>query len=205
MIRPIKSKSKFNWGKLIIVVFLTLLIWIWADLALDEDWTIPNAKLEIAKPTNPALLANFEDGSQSISINEIVVKAPASTIADVSRDYAKGNVVFEFFVSPEQLEYESKGNYPLNLREFLQKNEQIRELGLTVESVEPKSVNIVVNELVKKSLTVQIIDEQNDIIRTASAEPSAVEMYVPSEWEGGALIAKVQLRKGEREQARTVP
>src|SRR3989339_1038783 len=36
-------------------------------------------------------------------------------------------------------------------------------------------------------------------------EPATVEMYVPSEWEGEALIAKVQLRKGEREQARTVP
>ena len=53
------AKTKFNWGKLIIVVFLTLLIWIWADLALDEELPISNAKLNIAKSTNRSLLVLF--------------------------------------------------------------------------------------------------------------------------------------------------
>ena len=197
------AKRKFNFGKLIVVVFLTLLIWIWADLAIDEEWVVPNAKLDIAKPANQALLAAFEGGDQSISIDEIVFKAPASKIADVRRAYSKGAIVFEFFVSPEQ-EYESKGTYTLNLGEFLQKNDQIRELGLTVESVEPKTINIVIKELVKKILSVQVFDEQNYLIRTAAITPDTIEMYVPDEWEGQALTAKVQLSRGEREQARTI-
>ena len=54
--------KKVKFSKLAIVIFLTILIWVWADRALDEPDTIYNATIIIGR-TSPKLWVSFDQGS----------------------------------------------------------------------------------------------------------------------------------------------
>ena len=51
--------KKLKPGKISIVVFLTALIWVWADLAQDDRLTLSDVRIEVAKSTDPSLWVNF--------------------------------------------------------------------------------------------------------------------------------------------------
>jgi hypothetical protein len=51
--------KKIKFGKIAIVVFLTVLIWVWADLARDEQLPLPDVVVEVAKSSNPELWVSF--------------------------------------------------------------------------------------------------------------------------------------------------
>ena len=53
--------KKIKYGKILVIVLLTVLIWVWTDLALDEEFTVSGVEISIAKSTNPALLVSFGD------------------------------------------------------------------------------------------------------------------------------------------------
>ena len=57
-------------------VIFTLLIWVFADLALDEELTISNLKLSVAKSVNPALWVTFS-GQSSVPLEKVVLKGSA--------------------------------------------------------------------------------------------------------------------------------
>ena len=191
---------KINYGKILLVIFLTVLIWVWADLALDDELPVSGATISIAKSTNPNLWVSFDDES-SVSIDNIVLKGPASRIGNARRKLNDGSLVLEFFLDAEQEGMVNPDKYPLDVLNFLKQSGQIKELGLTVESCEPDKLSVNVVKLVEKSLTVKCFDE-NGIILKAESMPSKVNMFVPEGWAGEALTAKVQLTRSEVEQAR---
>ncbi len=39
---------KIKYGKILVVVFITVVIWVWADLALDEKLTVSNVNITVA-------------------------------------------------------------------------------------------------------------------------------------------------------------
>jgi hypothetical protein len=47
--------GKFKYSKVAIVVLITVLIWVWADLAQDETVTVRRATISLAKTINPSL------------------------------------------------------------------------------------------------------------------------------------------------------
>ena len=49
-------------GKLLRVCLITLLIWIWADKALDETLTVANTKISVSKTLLPDLLVILNQG-----------------------------------------------------------------------------------------------------------------------------------------------
>ena len=194
--------KKVKFGKIVVVVFITVLIWVWADLALDEELTVSNVNISIAKSTNPSLWVSFNDES-STSIDEIVLKGPASRIADVKRELNDGSLVFEFFLDPEQEKtIAGPGEHSWGLLNFLRQNDQIKQLGLTVESCKPDTLSINVVELIKKALVVKCVDEAQNPVKTAAIEPAHIDMFVPEYWGGEELTAKVQLTRREIDQAR---
>jgi len=65
------------------------------------------------------------------------------------------------------------------------------------------SVNVV--GLVEKSLEVECLGEDQNPVKTKTIEPPKVDMFVPADWEGVKLIAKVQLTRSEIDQARLAP
>jgi hypothetical protein len=194
--------KKAKYGKILAVVFITVLIWVVADLALDEEYTVSNININVAKSTNPSLWVSFGD-EPSVSIDKMVLKGSASKIADVKRKLDDGSLVFEFFLDPERTEaITGPGKHTLNVLTFLRQSDQIKQLGLTVESCEPEMLSVNVVGLVKKLLTIKCIDETRSIIKAAAIEPKQLDMFVPEEWSGEKLTANVQLTRREIDQAR---
>jgi len=188
---------KNNYGKIALVVFLTVLIWIWADLAKTEEFTAPSATIR-AKST-PHLWVSF-NGKSSVSIGKIELKGPASKIAKVRRGLNDGSLSLEFFLDAEQAEA-IKGS-GLDVVDFLKNSNQIKLLGLTVESCEPNVIDVQVSKIVKKSLTVKCFGEDGAALEAESIVPQTVYMSVPDNWERAKLVAKVQLTAAEIERAR---
>ncbi len=190
--------KKVKYGKIAVVISITLLVWVWADLAKTEEFSVSSATI-VAKSTNPGLWVSFSDES-SASIARINFKGPTSKIAKVQGQLNDGSLVPEFFLDPEQQGLTEAGEYTLDVPTFLKKSKKIKELGLTVESCDPNTLSVNVVELVKKRLDVKCSDEDRNLIRGAIIEPAQVDIFVPRDWVGDA---KVQLTRREIEQART--
>jgi hypothetical protein len=192
---------KINYGKILLVIFLTVLIWVWADLALDEEHPIPSVTISVAKSTDPSLWVSFNE-EPAVSVDNVVLKGPASKIRDVRRKLNDGSLILSFFLDAEQEGMVNPGEYPLKVLNFLKQSRQIKQLGLTVESCEPDKLSVNVVKLVEKKLTVKCFDEDEIPLIKAESIPSKVDMFVPEDWEGEALTAKVRLTRSEVEQAR---
>lgn len=188
---------KINYGKILLVIFLTVLIWVWADLALDEELPVSSATISVAKSTNPNLWVSFDDES-SVSIANIVLKGPASRIGNARRKLNDGSLVLEFFLDAEQEGMVNPDEYPLDVLNFLKQSGQIKQLGLTVVSCDPNTLFVNVVELVKRPLAVKCFDEDKNLIRGAIIEPAQVNIFVPQDWVGDATV---QLTRSEVEQA----
>jgi hypothetical protein len=192
---------KIKLGKILAIASLTVLIWVWADLALDEQFTISNITVSVAKSTNPNFWVSFDDES-SVSVDKIALKGPASKVADVKRKLNEGSLIFEFFLDAETEGIVNPGEHHLSVLNFLRRSDQIRQLGLTVESCHPGTLPVSVVELVKKTLSVKCVDETQNPLNTAITEPAQVDMSVPVDWGGEKLVATVQLSRREIDQAR---
>ena len=195
---------KIKYSKIAIVIFLTILIWVWADLALDETSPVPGATIIVAE-SSPNLWVSF-GGKASTSIDNIVLKGPASKIAEIKREIGEGTLDLKFSLRPEWEGITAAGPYPLNVLDFIKGSDELRELsGLTVESCEPNTITVDVVELVERPLTVQCIDESGNTQKYESISQSTVNILVPSDWGRDKLVAQVKLTRNEIVQARKAP
>jgi len=197
---------KIKYSKIAIVIFLTILIWVWADLALDETFPVPGATIIVAE-SNPNLWVSF-GGKASISIDNIVLKGPASKIAEMKRELSEGTLNLKFSLYPEleEITAAAAGPFTLNVLDFIKGSAELRELsGLTAETCDPNTLTLDVVKLVERPLTVQCIDESGNSQKYESIEPSTVNALVPSDWGLDKLIAQVKLTRNEIEEARKAP
>jgi hypothetical protein len=196
--------SRFSYRKILATIVLTILIWVWADLALDEEFTISNARLIVAKSVNPALWVTFS-GQPAVTLEKIVLKGSARKVSDARQRINDGRFVPEFYFDPATERMATQGEHPLKVADYLKNADKIIQLGLTVISADPNTLTVSVVELQKKQLVVRCFDENQNPLKAASIEPAQVEAFVPAEREGAALEAKVVLNKREIEQARLSP
>jgi hypothetical protein len=190
-----------NLGKIVVTMFLTALIWVWADLALDEEYALTNAKISITKSVSPGLWVSF-DGQTTVGLKKLVLKGSKRRMAEARRRINEGSFVAEFFLDPEHEQMTKAGSYPLDPVSFLKGADKISQLGLTVASCDPNIVSVSVVELAKKQLTVKCIDTGQNPVKVSAIEPAQVTMFAPADWSGEALVAKVVLTQREVEQAR---
>ena len=196
--------KKIKFGKIAVVIFLTILIWVWADLAVEELFPVSNVPITISKSTNRALWVSFVDENESLvpvfTIKSIVLKGSASRTSDVDRKLKTGSLQLDFFLDAEQEGMDKLGKYPLDVLNLLRKSNQIRELGLAVQSCEPGKMTNKVVELVKKSLDIESVNESGYLEVVESIDPSPkVDMFVPTD---SRLTAQVQLTPRDIAQAR---
>lgn len=195
--------GKIKYGKIAVVIFLTVLIWVWADLALHEEHSVSNVPLTIAKSTNRAIWVNFVDENESLvpvyNLKTIVLKGPASKISKVRLKLKTGELQLDFFLDAEQEGMEKPDKYPLDVLSLLRKSDQLRELGLAVQSCDPNKLTVNVVELVEKLLDIECFDESGVSVKVESIEPSKVDMFVP---EDSRFTAQVQLTRSEIKQPR---
>ncbi len=193
-------------GKISIVVFLTFLIWVWADLSMDETLILSDVRIEVAKTTDPSLWVNFviENADPnlrtSVALEEVLLKGPASRITEVSRRKNRGDLDLNLFLVPEQEGLTDPETHSLNVLDFLRKNEEIRKLGLTVENCEPQRLSLVTCELEEQDVTVECVSIDPSL--QVTLDPSSVRAYVPV---GRTLQARIQLSPTEQNQAKSGP
>lgn len=203
----LKMLKQIKISKVAVVVFLTVLIWVWADLALDETFTVSGAVLTIddSAPNRWVSIG----GKTSVPIENIILKGPASKVSEIRRKIRdrlpSNSPPFEFFIDTEQEGMAEPNEYPtFDVRDFLRKNDQLRRLGLTVESCKPANFTVKVVLLLEKSLPVQCFDENGNSLKFESVVPPTVSMFVPENW-GRNEPARVTLTAREIEPARINP
>jgi len=174
--------KKIKYGKLLAVVFLTCLIWVWADRRLDEDYVVRDkVMISIAKSATPNLWMSF-GGESSASIKEVKFRGPVSKVDGVRRELNEGSLVLDdLFLEPEQEEgMTGSGEHKWDV------------LG---------TLFVDVCELLKKSLKVECVSEGRIPIEDAICDPATVEMFVPEDKD----TAEVLLTRSEIGQAMSAP
>lgn len=190
---------KINYGKILVVVFITVLIWVWADLALDEELPDKPAVIVIDESATPKLWVSFNQ-NRTADI-KITLSGPHAAIAEEQRKLKRGErLEFDFDAAQEKMD--EPGSYTLSLLPFFQRNKEIKRLGLTVKSCEPEKLDVQVVRLVKNPLTVECVGENKMPLKVESIDPPTIDMLVPEDWSGEKLIAKVLLMRREIDQAR---
>ncbi|HNY77273.1 MAG: hypothetical protein RBS72_02570 [Sedimentisphaerales bacterium] len=192
-------------GKISIVVFLTVLIWVWSDLAQDEPISLSNyVTITVARPSDAALWVSFEGPESAllptVTIDTVDLKGPASRVTEVDRKRKKGELPLDLFVSPEEEGWTQVGPRTFDVLSFLKDSDEIRQLGLTVESCEPRTLTVQIRPLVERPVPVECVDENGAPLR-AVIEPPTVSAYVPD----GVVAARVRLSANEQAQARVSP
>lgn len=177
--------------KILLVIFITCLIWVWADLSTDEE--LPGQIVTItASQANPVLWVSLENKPE-IQV-KVDLSGPASRIRKIESGEEDLNVSFD----AEQEGMALENSYTLdNLRRFLQ--DKMRKYGLAVDDCEPKELSVQVRQLTKRVLPVKCIDEENDTpIAKVTITPETVNMFAPT----GKDRAEVKLNSAEKKQAR---
>ena len=191
--------------KITVVIFLTVLIWVWADLAQDETYIVPTATITVAKSAKLETMISLDD-SYTLTINNIELKGSVSKINKIKRKLQEGSVTFDFFFDPAiEQNISAGGEYPLNVLDFLSKTTPIAGHSLSVVDCEPATIRVNIEELVSKQLTIQCYDENKNLIPDAKIDPPTVTMFVRKSRQDEKLIASVELTKRENEQARIKP
>lgn len=200
-------RKQFNLGKISVTVFLTALIWVWADLAQDEPLELLRAvTISVARSTDPNLWVALEtQGSalrSSLVVERVELKGPASRVTEVERQNNKGKLDLNLFLVGEELESAETAVRTIDTLAFLKQCNEIRQLGLTVEACEPKIFTVHVQRLETTDVAVECVDEKGSPIAAELLEPARVSMRVPP---GEVLVAQVRLSAEEQRQARLAP
>ena len=188
---------KIKYGKVAVVIFITVLIWVWTDLELDEELSDRPATIVVDESASPKLWVRLNQAS-SADIR-ITLSGPHSAIVDVSRQLKEiKRLKIDFDAVQENMD--KPGDHILTLLPFLQKGKEMKRLGLKVKSCEPETLDVQVVKLVEKTLTVECFDEDGIPLEVESI-PSKVKMFALEE----TRTARVQLSRREIEQARLLP
>ncbi len=215
-------------GKVALVVFLTVLIWVWADLAQDDTISLTNRmtlgvvpsasvatwivfKKGESNRSSPAdvnaadgrtAVKKDETGRPGIVLDSVDLKGPAKKVADLRRARDTGKLDLALYLDPNQEGLQSEGPHVFDVLSYLKRNDQIERLGLSVESCEPSKVTVEVQNLEKRSVAVECVDADNKKLDTALITPASVLAWVPKD---GVLTARVILTAEEQREARIKP
>ncbi len=160
--------------KIIVVVFLTLFIWAWAFNALEQETTEPVA-LSISTTVNPDFLVTFSDRESPVNMS-VTLKGPASKIKALKKELSAGTVQLAYSLNVRSEEMDKPTHYSWDVLEFLTKN--IKMPGISVSTCSIKSMGVDVEQLAKRSLDVQVVDENGIPQEHKDIKPAKVEMFV---------------------------
>ncbi|HEG42626.1 hypothetical protein LCGC14_2695130 [marine sediment metagenome] len=192
--------------KLIVVISLTILIWAAAYLA-DEDVTKQTVTLDVSTTTSKDILVTFDVDTPASY--ELDLKGPAAKVADLKSklisDKPKEKVSLNFNWNVEHEKKTHLEQYSLDVIEFIKGSDKMEALELSVVEPEKKidDIEVTIEKLVKKTLTIRVLDKDGAALKTKTIEPAnTVEMFVHSDWPDSKLNAYVTLTDSQVEQAR---
>ena len=165
--------------KAVLVIFITCLIWVWADLSLDEP--LNNQIIIVtASKANPQLWVTIE-GKPEVQI-KADLSGPVSKIRELSQKVDSGKEKLDVVFDAEAQNMNAAGEYVLqDLRKFLAESKKIHEYGLGIKAARPDTLKIKVVELKEKTLPIKCVDETDTEIAGASMTPDVVTMLAPEQ------------------------
>jgi hypothetical protein len=220
--------NKPKLGKVALVVFLTVLIWVWADLAQDDKISLTRqVTINVAPSANPATWIVFKKDESSksgpaeanaagqkgvvkkdeagkpgpVMLDSMDLKGPAKKVADVRRMRDTAKLDLSLYIDPKREGLESEGSHVFDVLSFLRGNDQIKRLGLTVESCEPQKLTVEVQTLVERQVSVECFDANDNPLSTATIDPPQVKVLVPKD---GVFTARIHLSADEQQRAKVV-
>ena len=166
--------------KAILVIFITCLIWVWADLSLDKDLADQTVTVTVSK-ANPRLWVTVE-GKPEIQI-KADFRGPAGKIGELISKMEAGKEKLEVAFDAEKQNMAAEGEYTLpDVRRFLAESEKIHDYGLAVKAARPdKLQKIKVVELKEKTLPIKCIDEADTEIPGAKITPNIITILAPEQ------------------------
>ncbi len=202
--------------KLFIVIFLTLLIWTWAFLALEKEESF-RGTLVISQQSDPALLVSFSadgiDYGDEIPLKLIFIGTP-DKISDLAK---RSELVPQSDVDQERLAYAynptDEGHtetttYTFNLFSFIQSHSKTKDLALTLKSCEIAgrpitNIEVKVEVLEKKDCKIRCLNiEDGRLVTEAEITPAIIAMYMR---QGDIAEATIKLTDDQLDQARKEP
>jgi len=190
--------------KLLLIILLTLLIWVWADISGEVELNNQTASIVVSPTISRDLWLSLETRpgldpkSQAVSV-VLELTGPRARIEEFKREYLPLEV--EFSPDIAQNYDQENNNTSVPIEEYVQNDPVIRKLGLNVVSVTPKAINVKVERLVKKQLKVVCVDADTNLIDGAKTTPAIIEMSVKEIWAGEKLNAYVKLTPSQIEEA----
>ena len=154
-----KARSKgLKYGKIAIVVFLTVLIWVWADLELDETLPDRSAVIEIDESQSEGVWVSFS----RLSSRDIkaTLRGPHSAFVTLDRRLRSEGRRLSFSFDAERERMSESGGHSLDVLNFLQKDKSLRGFGIRVIECVPEFIDVNVVALVEKTLTVECFDDK---------------------------------------------
>ncbi len=193
------KRRRINYGKIVLVVFITILIWVWADKAQDEEYTFENVVIKAARSLASKLWLTF-NGQRSVALEELTLRGPAARLDELRRDLKTGSPRLKFFLGQADAGLSEPGQTNLIVLDFLRNSGQLSNLRVSVVDCKPRTITVRACKLVEKELKVRCIRADGSVLNAKKIEPATVIMRVPEDW--GPLLADVTLNNGEIEQAR---
>lgn len=191
--------------KILAVIFLTVLIWVWSDLALDDDGTLSQIPVVLTNSLDPNLLVSFvEDTGQltdHIIIDTVNIKGPAGKIDQIKAEERANPETLRLLLEPDKWDLrEPMEATAWSLVNFVRRSPAITNHGLSIDSCSPSTTSIRVTKLARRLLPVRCVDVYGSTI-PASVTPSHINMYVPEAWTGDSLVAYVELSANDLNRA----
>jgi hypothetical protein len=192
-------------NKVLLVVFITFLIWVWADLALEERAEGVAAMIQVKEMPSQDMWVTL-DSKMNIEVR-MTVTGPHARVAEIKRQLRPGGAPLTFaFDARQQGLVAQAAKRTIDLMQFLQGQPEFKTLGVTVLSVEPSTTEVSVMPLVPKSLRVKLLNNSGlEILDYEKIEPDQITVPVPETWTGDKLVAYVQLGTSSETAARQKP
>jgi len=191
--------------KIVTVVLLTLLIWTWAFLSIQTDIT-RSGSIFVAPAVSPDILVSFLGKEDRVQLKLTFRGSPAK-VTDLAKRYRAPDSDptkerLDFSYNPQDLNHDKAGTYKLDMRDFIRQTQKARDLALTVEDCIPETIDVQIEKLVEKHLTVQCIDENGALIKHENIEPAQTLVFVKPEYNGSANVV---LTAAQQDRARKLP
>ncbi len=191
--------------KLLLIILLTVLIWVWADISGEVELNDQVASIVVSNAISRDLWVGLEtrpgleprNSSVPITIN---IKGSRAKVEEFKRQWLPLEVAFTPEITQDNELVNTVMSVPII--DYVRNDPTILKLGLEVTSVTPKAINVRVEKLVKKQLKVVCVDADTNLIDQAKTTPAIIEMLVKDIWAGDKLRAYVKLTSAQIEEAR---
>lgn len=191
--------------KLAAVVFLSVVIWVWAFMSLEKETTLFGS-IELSPAADPDFYVTFNDNKSRIGL-KLTFRGSPARIASLERRHRAADSDptrerLDFYYDPAVQAQTETGTYRINTLDLVREAIKTRDLALTVAGCDPLDIEAHVQKLVPREVTVEVRDEAGSLLTAESIEPARVMMYIR---EGDPATARVVLSARQVETARSRP